>query len=246
MFPAKKTSPHLRLEIEIQPNGYRGSVPVLYDSSDPRSFAERNQWGVWKPSSCELAGQTNWTTVFLEWADARLDGNCNGYDFRVQLPGDSRVVLGAIRVVPLPPVTASGKGDDAILRNSEMEIRFSNVGISRVASPKLGTTIVENGNGPLFRLLLKPPGNAAASWVASTEAKLGQRQLQGSTCIQSFRFINGISVTCSTLLQGGDSRWAVAIVNESGLEVAAAQYPILKGVRMGDSHRDDTLIIPAV
>jgi hypothetical protein len=102
--PEKETSPHLRLQIQVHPGGYQGSIHIPYDSGDERDFAEPNRAGVWKPSQIELKGQTSWVSVTLEWPDGRLAGNCNGHDFRMELPKNSSVVLGPVKVEALPPL----------------------------------------------------------------------------------------------------------------------------------------------
>ena len=100
----RKRSPHLRLQILVNPGGYRGAISVPYDSSDDRAFGDPNHTGVWKPSKFTLEGQTSWITVTLEWPDGRFAGNCNGYDFRIELPGELSVVLGSAKIEELTPL----------------------------------------------------------------------------------------------------------------------------------------------
>ncbi|MHB9129588.1 MAG: DUF6259 domain-containing protein [Armatimonadota bacterium] len=100
----KGKSAHLRLEIELHDGGYKGNINVPYDSGDDTVLAEARYPGAWKGSSIKLEGKDAWTTVTLEWTDARLAKRCNGHDFRLHLPANRQVVIGAIRVVELPPV----------------------------------------------------------------------------------------------------------------------------------------------
>lgn len=139
-----------------------------------------------------------------------------------------------------------GAHDQMTLANDELAITVGPVGARALRAPKLDTDFLFGGvEAPLFQLLLKPKGNAAPNWVPSTAAAVTGREVKGNTLTQHFRFPNGIDVTCTVALTGADSRWGIAIQNGSTLEVAAVQYPMFQGIRVGADCADDTLIIPS-
>jgi hypothetical protein len=141
-----------------------------------------------------------------------------------------------------------GPNDRTILANEDLEFTFGPAGVCGLRAARLNMPIAEGAQNALFRLQVKPPGNATPHWMSSTEAIVLGRKLEDGnrTLTQRFRFQNGIAVTCRTKLQGADSRWELDIDNQSTLEVVAAEYPMLQNVRIGVEHRDDTLMIPAV
>lgn len=139
-----------------------------------------------------------------------------------------------------------GANDQLVLKNDELEIMFGPVGVRKLRAPKLDTDFLFGGvEAPLFQLLVKPKGSNAPSWLPSTAAAVLGREVKGNVLTQRFRFANGITVICTVTLTGADSRWGIEIQNGSTLEVAAAQYPMFQGARVGADCADDTIMIPS-
>ena len=139
-----------------------------------------------------------------------------------------------------------GAHNQIALANAELAIAFGPVGVCKLRAPRLGTDFLFGGQeAPLFQLLVKPRGSSVRSWISVTQAAVLAREIQGQTLTQHFRFPAGIDVVTTVTLDGATSRWGIDIQNHSTLEVCAAQYPMLRGVRVGESCADDTLIIPS-
>ena len=141
-------------------------------------------------------------------------------------------------------VYREGPHNEIVLAGSDLRLAFGPTGVRRIHSVAAGTDFLWGGDeAPLFQLCVKPPGPATPVWIPSTQATVTGRTLVGNTLTQRFHLPLGIDVTCRVKVAGSDSRWGLDIVNGSKLEVCAAQYPMLQGVRVGQSSDDDTLTV---
>ena len=155
-------------------------------------------------------------------------------------PDGSSPVVHALAAVYQP-----GPDNQIVLGNEEIEVAFGPVGVRALRAKRLGVNLVHGGaEAPLFQLRVKPRGSAAPTWMPVTQAAVIRRELRGATLAQRFRLPIGIDVVCTVTLEGAASRWGLDIDNRSALEVCAAQYPMLRSVRIGASAADDTLLIP--
>ena len=95
-------STHLRLDITLHDGGFHGNIGIPYDSTDDSVIAEARYPGAWKNSAISLEGKNAWSTVSVDWPDARLAHRCNNHDFRIELPRRSNITVKEIRVTNLP------------------------------------------------------------------------------------------------------------------------------------------------
>jgi len=139
-----------------------------------------------------------------------------------------------------------GANNRIVLANDEMEIAFGPVGVGSLRAKKPSTDFLfGQQEAPLFQLQVKAPGSSVPGWISVTQAAVLAREVTAHTLTQRFRFPAGIEVTTTTRLEGATSNWGIDITNHSTLEICAVQYPMLRGVRVGDSCTDDALIIPS-
>ena len=142
-------------------------------------------------------------------------------------------------------VYREGPHNEIVLAGKDLRLAFGPTGLRRLHSVATGTDFLWGGSeAPLFALCVKPPGSAVPVWVPATQATVTGRTLAGDTLTQRYHLPLGIVVTCRVRVTGGSSRWGLDIVNGSKLEVCAAQYPMLQGVRVGPSSDDNALLVP--
>jgi len=99
-FKNSKT-PKVDIIIEYLDEG-EAEIGIAYDSSDQEfKLVDNYPMGTWKPTEDKIVLEDTgkWKTMTFHIEDARFENNCNGADFRLEVPGALDLAIASAAVV---------------------------------------------------------------------------------------------------------------------------------------------------
>jgi len=137
-----------------------------------------------------------------------------------------------------------------VLENDVARLVFTDRGLRDIVAKRSGTSYRAAGTATdFFHIKVKKPGYGPETELrASRDSNSRRIELRDGVLHGEYRFLDG-KLTVRPIVEldaGGVSRWRLHIRNDTDMEVTSVRYPILRSAVVGDSGRDDILIVNSV
>lgn len=145
----------------------------------------------------------------------------------------------------------AGSANTRVIENSRLRLELDAYGLKQLFDKRSGLPLsaAAPAHAALATLLLKKPGPAAAfseDLYAGVLDDVGMDTADPERPVLRlpYRLASGLRATVVVrLLPEGESEWRLEIANPTPFEVAEIRFPVLTGVRLGESAADDWVFL---